>query len=326
MRSAAFGLLPSRVGLKPFVYWGTLPVVVDIFCDVRRNRRMHSPRSRPPLLSAVIMSLHTLALFTLAGCATNGSRIDRVAKSAGLQRLVVAGTLHSHVVYEKTASASHDGQLFVFLEGDGSPWGSSGMQPAADPTTRNPLALRLMLATDAKAIYVARPCYHGYLDAQCSAERWTGGRYSEEVVASMVAAIAREAAKLRAGNRIDQLIVVGYSGGGVLAVLIAERLANVAAVITIGANLDIVAWAAHHRYLPLSQSLNPRSSPLPHPWKEFHFIGANDAVVPAATADEYFRRYPEAQRITLANADHVCCWQTNWPALLAGLRLPSQSE
>ena len=49
-----------------------------------------------------------------------------------------------------------------------------------------------------------------------------------------------------------EVTFVGYSGGGVLAVLIAERLDNVAGVITVGANLDTDAWTEHHGYLPLT--------------------------------------------------------------------------
>jgi len=286
---------------------------VDILCDLGRNRCMHSLRPAPKLLTGIIT-----CLLLLAGCASNSSRIDHLARSAGLQKQVVQGTLHSHVVYEKGGVAgAYPGRLFVFLEGDGSPWGSSGMRPSADPTTSNPLALRLMLATPAASIYVARPCYQGRVDAQCSAERWTGGRYSEAVVASMVAAIRSESAKYSE----SELVIVGYSGGGALAVLIAERLGNVAAVITVGANLDIAAWAGEHHYLPLMQSLNPAQSDRKHPWAEFHFNGAKDVVVPAATADAYFQRYPQAQRFVVENTDHVCCWESDWPALLARLPL-----
>ena len=289
-------------------------VVVDNSCDVRRNRGMHRPRSSRPWLSIIII-VASLTL-ALAGCATNGARIDDSARDAGLQKSVVPGGLYSHVVYEKR-SAARPGSLFVFLEGDGSPWGSSGMHPAADPTTRDPLALRLMIATDASSIYVARPCYQDRVDALCSADRWTGGRYADDIVASMVSVIDSESTRLQA----KQLVIVGYSGGGALAVLIAERLHNVTAVITIGANLDIAAWAEHHHYLPLSQSLNPANSALAHPWKEFHFSGGKDAIVPAATADLYFKRYPQAQRFTVDNSDHVCCWESDWHSILERLEL-----
>lgn len=247
---------------------------------------------------------------SLYGCSTNAQRIDKLAASAGLQSRLVAGDPHTLVVYEKT-STNPASRLYVYLEGDGSPWGSTGMQTAEDPTARNPLALRLMMQLPGPAIYVARPCYQ-LRDAACSIDDWTSGRYSGQIVASMTSAIAHETATLNATD----VVMVGYSGGGPLAVLIAERLPRVAAVITIGANLDIAAWAQHHHYLPLVHSLNPALSELAHAWPEVHISGGMDTVVPVTTSQAYFKRFPAAHQMTIAEADHACCWETQWPALL----------
>jgi dienelactone hydrolase len=110
----------------------------------------------------------------------------------------------------------------------------------------------------------------------------------------------------------ERLRIIGYSGGGVLAVLIAERLESVREVVTIAANLDVAAWAGHHGYLPLTQSLDPARSTRSHPWKEIHLHGARDEVVPAATTRAYFERYPEAREISFEEYDHTCCWLRDW--------------
>jgi pimeloyl-ACP methyl ester carboxylesterase len=136
-------------------------------------------------------------------------------------------------------------------------------------------------------------------------------RYSDEVVASMTEAVRTAALQAKARS----LVLVGYSGGGVLAVLIAERLDNVAAVITVGANLDTDAWTRHHDYLPLSGSLNPAHSRAEHRWPETHLYGARDQTVPPATAQAYFERHPGAQRRIVDTNDHVCCWVEQWPQL-----------
>jgi dienelactone hydrolase len=112
-----------------------------------------------------------------------------------------------------------------------------------------------------------------------------------------------------------QIILVGYSGGGTLAVLMGERLEHVAAVITVGANLDIDAWAQHHHYLPLAASLNPAASDRQHSWTEIHLSGASDTVVPSATTSAYFKRYPAAQQWIYPEYDHVCCWVEQWRAV-----------
>jgi len=254
------------------------------------------------------MAALTAVAGALAGCASESERIDHTASAAGLERSIIKGTAFRHIVYRNAVAAS-PGPLFVFLDGDGRPWSDDGLQPRPDPTTRNPLALQLLMRTPAPAIYVSRPCYQQIVDAGCSSESWTSGRYSDVVVASMAAAI-RDAA---GSGGFPKIVLVGYSGGGALALLAAEQLENVAGVVTIAANLDTDAWASYHHYLPLSASLNPAASNRAHPWREIHLTGTHDAVVPAMTTTAYFSRYPDAKQWPYADSDHVCCWIAQWP-------------
>ena len=53
------------------------------------------------------------------------------------------------------------------------------------------------------------------------------------------------------------LVLIGYSGGGVLAMLLAEQFPATQAVVTVAGNLDTDAWAIEHGYSPLRGSLNP---------------------------------------------------------------------
>jgi pimeloyl-ACP methyl ester carboxylesterase len=253
-----------------------------------------------------------LLLPLLQACISNAQRIDDRARAAGLVRSIVTGEGYRHVVYSNLpASTSTSQPLVIFLEGDGRPWTDDGQQPSSDPTTRNPLALELMIRTTAPSMYVGRPCYQQLMDAGCAPRLWTGGRYSEDVVASM-ASVIRSSATARSAPGVT---LVGYSGGGVLAVLIAERVEHIDAVITIGANLDLDGWSEAHGYLPLTESLNPARSERPHPWPEIHYHGANDRIVPPATATAYFARYPAARHEVIDGYDHTCCWVDAWPAM-----------
>ncbi len=257
------------------------------------------------------------ALVIISGCASPGQRLEQRARAAGLEIVhVSAGEFPSVVYVKRTDGVSPATALTIFLESDGIPW-SGGRVPSADPTTRQPLALDLMVRSPAPAAYVSRPCYHALRTKKCNVEHWTGARYSSEIVESMAATIRETQRRLGA----TQVALVGYSGGGTLAVLIAERLDNVSAVVTIAANLDTDAWTGHHKYLPMSQSLNPASSDRPHPWPELHLRGSNDMVVPAATTVRYFERYPEARQQTVEGFDHVCCWVREWPEI-SGLATP----
>ena len=68
--------------------------------------------------------------------------------------------------------------------------------------------------------------------------------------------------------RHRSIVLIGHSGGGTLAVLLAPRIEDVSGVVSIAANLDIDAWADHHNYDRLTGSLNPNSQPtdsaIPH--------------------------------------------------------------
>jgi pimeloyl-ACP methyl ester carboxylesterase len=247
--------------------------------------------------------------FLLTSCTSNGERIDELARSAGLERAEFATGSYQGVVYMKHAPLL-EGGLIVFLEGDGTPW-RAGIEPSLDPTTKNPIALELMNRTPYAAAYITRPCYHGFTDANCTPDKWTGARYSETIVSKMTDAAREAARRMSASN----LTIVGYSGGGTLAILLAERLERTRAVITLAANLDIDAWTQHHGYLPLTESLNPARSASEHRWPEIHIAGKDDKIVPIGTTATYFSRYPSAQHWVLENNGHVCCWLAEWTTL-----------
>lgn len=219
------------------------------------------------------------------------------------------------------AATGKNAALHIYLGGDGRPW--QGQQPAADPTGKRNIALELMIRDPAPALYLGRPCYHQdglpqdglpqqTLPAACDPALWTSGRYSPRVVASLVAAI-RSLARARGAQ---QLTLIGYSGGGVLAVLAAPELADLGRVrvITVAANLDTEAWTRHHRLLPLGDSLNPAGRPPGAP--AVHLQGARDTVVPPASVKAYAAAHPRDRFIVVEDADHRCCWTARWEALL----------
>jgi pimeloyl-ACP methyl ester carboxylesterase len=247
-------------------------------------------------------------IFGLAGCASNGERIDELAAQAHLHRREVQVGSFKTVIYERRASDRSTRPFIIFLEGDGVPW-LRGVIPNLDPTTRDPLALKLLMNTNANAAYVARPCYQEIKSAGCTPDLWTDGRYSQQVVDVIAGAVKQVLEQ----NRAEHVALLGFSGGGTLAVLVAERVPVVETVITLAANLDTDTWTAYHDYLSLGTSLNPARSEHEHSFKEIHLIGRLDSVVPIQTRQAYFSRYPAAIEIVLDTYTHSCCWLEEWP-------------
>jgi pimeloyl-ACP methyl ester carboxylesterase len=247
------------------------------------------------------------------GCASAPSvRYDELARDLGLRRELIDGEGYLHAVYTRGGAAGGE-PLHIYLESDGSPW-IGETRVAEDPTPAEPVALQLLHADPSPAALIGRPCYHGLQHTTgCEPRLWTDARYSEEIVASMAAAVKRVADRYRARH----LVLIGYSGGGALAMLLAERVANVNAVVTIAGNLDTEAWTRLHAYSPLSGSLNPaRRGPLPSRIAQLHLAGGRDKNVPVALIGPVVRRQPHAELRVYDDADHGCCWGREWPRVL----------
>ena len=211
---------------------------------------------------------------------------------------------------------ANSGRQVVYIEGDGKGWRSRS-RLSKDPTPAAPVGLRLALQDSRPGlIYLARPCQYvrPELLERCQPSLWSSARYSEHVVEAMNRAVT--AAK---HAQSDRLTLVGYSGGGVIATLLASRRSDVDRLVTVAAPLDTKIWVEHHRVSPLTESLNPRTSATAGSAREFHFHGKRDQIVPPEVIKPYIRQAARAgvRFFTLAEYDHNCCWVRDWPALLA---------
>ncbi len=207
----------------------------------------------------------------------------------------------------------------IYLEGDGLAFVTPG-QPAMDPTPQDPLALRLALAHPAggAVAWLGRPCQYSLAEHPqgCEPAYWTNRRYAPEVVAAMDAALDQLKTRLGA----QRLVLVGYSGGGALAALLAARRADVAGLMTIAANLDLGAWVARDQLAPLTGSLDPAQVAAPRlgGMRQWHFSGAADRVTGPALTTAFARRLPPGAPVrlqTVPGFDHECCWVRDWARL-----------
>lgn len=248
----------------------------------------------------------------LAGCGTPAERVDRLADRLGLVRETQAGQPFQHVVYRNRIRGGD--VLHVYLGGDGRPWARVD-RIADDPDSPRSVMLDLMALDTRPSLYLGRPCYHGLAKSpRCTPWHWTMGRYSSAVVDSM-ASVLRE--RLDSGG-YKHLVLIGHSGGGTLAMLLAARFIETDTLVTLAANLDIDAWADLHGYSPLAGSLNPAGqAPLTPAIRQFHLAAGRDRQVPAGLIAQAVSQWPNARFILFDGFDHACCWRRIWPAMLA---------
>lgn len=297
---------PVAIRWKPLVFssWRLLQIETSPW-------RQFMSSSRNARWCRVVTSM---AALTLTACATPGAQMIATATHFNIRQEIVPGRGFSQLLFSNQASwpASAAKWTLVFLEGDGTPWIGNGTHPATDPTSRDPLAFNLLLRTQQPAWYLTRPCYNDLKSDACRAALWTNARYSREVVDSMAAALTHYADE----HSVKALVLVGYSGGGVLATLLAGRVRQVVGVITIAANLDIDAWSMSRNYLPLNGSLNPAAVLPPMTVPHLALVGDQDRIVPFGSLQTFLTNQPRTKVQHYSNYDHVCCWEQNWPDIL----------
>jgi len=255
-----------------------------------------------------ILAIGVFLGVALDGCTTPAQRSDRLAQRLNFTKAIEAGRGFRHVVYRNTAPL-RGGALHVYIEGDGTPYWQRDVS-APDPTPRDPVMLRLMALDPSRSIYLGRPCYSAlYRDSPCNAVFWTLRRYGPEVLGSLEAVLRAESASAGASS----VELFGHSGGGTLAVLLAQRVGNVTRVVTLGANLDLAAWCRLHGYSPLIGSLDPvDEQPLRAGVEIQHWVGDRDTnTPPALVLSAALMRGGEPVRIA-AGVDHSCCWEPVW--------------
>jgi pimeloyl-ACP methyl ester carboxylesterase len=267
--------------------------------------------------SVSVRTWASLAILLAAAqaCSTPPERVDAAAENFGFGRTVLPGNGFDHVIYLGKHQQAGP-VLHVYIEGDGSPY-LDRWTVAPDPTPRHPVMLRLMSLDPGPAVYVGRPCYFGLASSlRCDPLIWTTGRFGEPVVQSMAAVIER----LKVEGGYSRLLFLAHSGGGAIAVLLARRMPDVEAVVTLAGNLDPAAWAALHGFSPLNASLDPKKGgPLPAGIRQLHYAGERDENIPPWLIRAALPSLGTEDLRVLPGVTHQCCWQQDWPAILQEL-------
>lgn len=258
-----------------------------------------------------------LAATALSGCAAldRDANADAIAGPAGMKRMVIRTDPFVLTTFARIRDPRQP--VTIYVEGDGLAW-LSRTEVSLDPTPREALGLQLAaLDPSPNVVYLARPCQFTARDRNpaCGIPYWTGKRFAPEVIAAMNQAVDQVAAQAP-GQGIN---LVGYSGGGAVAVLVAARRQDVASIRTVAGNLDHAEVNRLAKVSPLSGSLNAidaagQVAKIP----QIHYSGGADTVVPPAIAERFRHAAPSgcvAARV-VAGASHETGWVERWGALL----------
>ena len=263
-------------------------------------------------ISTFVVLISATVLAACSGLNTRHERGPETAERAQWQWQ----TIKAGVFTFATASSAHrTGRILtVYIEGDGFAY-SAPDTPAMDPTPITPMSLELATRHPGSGpvAYLARPCQFVERDAKtCPNIYWTTGRYAPEVINSMSDAVDQ----LKANAQAAEVILVGYSGGGAVAALLAEHRKDVVGLVTIAANLDVAEWTTLKHLTPLAGSLDPATDTSAlAALRQVHFHGTKDETVPAAVTESFMSKLPKetpATSVSVADQTHQCCWPDIW--------------
>lgn len=256
-------------------------------------------------------TIFLVSLLLLGGCASGKDAPvapEEIGKLYGFETVFVEGGGFLITTYQKV----HDKKApYVFyIEGDGAAFTYRHMV-STNPTPRARVFIELA-AMDKRqnVVYVARPCQYTPMDLnpKCEKSYWTEKRLSDDSIEALNEVINKV-------NNGQKFSLVGYSGGGGVAVLIAARNPMVRDIVTIAGNLDIAAFTAYHKTPPMKESLNPVDyAKLIKDIPQFHTSGEKDRIVPPSIAIKYVKESdsPCVRQQTFKGVTHKNGWNKIW--------------
>jgi len=256
----------------------------------------------------------TIALLS-SGCVSKLSpkvrqyTADTVAQSGNLVQQKIATDDFLLTTYQRFDSTADNKQMVVYIEGDGMAWISRD-QLSSNPTPVQPIALKLAsIDTNDNVLYIARPCQYLWPQKmnRCSSRYWSDKRGSEEVISSINQAISIVKQK----QNISSIRLIGYSGGGGIAALIADRRADVNEFVSVSGNLNYKLFTQTHDLSPMNGSIDPitvanQIGSIP----QIHYVGADDKIIPKQIALSFSDKVKVISDVSHDN------WPDKWAQIL----------
>lgn len=261
-----------------------------------------------------MLVLGMVVLFS--GCAATWPSLQREAATRQFSPHIFTanGFALNGFLKNLSVSAERPAYLVVYIEGDGRAF--RGNQPSSDPSPANPTAFALAMQDPApKVLYLARLGQYNSAYAQPGYQTyWSDRRLAPEMVELASQAIDQAKDICNA----QQIHLLGFSGGGGLACLLAAQRDDVLSLTTVAGLLSIKWWVANLKLRPMPQSLDPEDYvgfliDLP----QTHFYGFADKIIPPGMSAYWqsLASFDMIQRFGV-HAGHNQGWTEAWPELL----------
>lgn len=285
----------------------------------------HFAKSNVAKMQYWILGLIGSGLSLLAACSTPSihtlpyttQRIVNQAHHAGFSHHRYSTATFKLTTYEHLHQQDNS-TIHVYIEGDGNSW-KTKYKLSDNPTPRQPLALTLALEDPhSEVVYLARPCQYTPhdLDPSCQAKYWSSHRYAPEVIQAMSEVLDQ----IKAKTKNHQFILIGFSGGGSVATLLAAERKDVIGLITVAGDLNHAMLNEYHQTSPLNGSLNPvQVASLLKQLPQQHWSGDRDPVVPCWVAENFSKQVgnPACVKVhCLKGVSHHRGWKGQWKTIL----------
>ena len=255
-----------------------------------------------------------ITILILSGCAgmrVRGNLANDIARESNLKPILIQTSIFKLKGYYRF-NDNHS-PVTVYIEGDGQAYLHRNM-PSANPTPRNPLTLHLAgIDHGENILYLARPCQYVNFKSErlCTTPYWTQKRFSREVIISVNEAIDKMLFKAKG----EGIHLVGYSGGGAVAALVASIRNDVLSLRTLAGYMDHVSLNKNVGVSPLKGSLDPIK--VAHKLKsipQIHYSGKKDKVIPNWVAKNFAHAVGNnnCTFTRLTNATHTKGWEKVW--------------
>ncbi len=257
-----------------------------------------------------------LAILFLHSCATqqpiypNQKNIYDLAKDNFMVQKFTTSDFNLYGLLKQ--SRYNNKNLHIYIEGDGLAW-LNRTTPSKNPTPTDSVTKDLAMndLSNAAILYLARPCQ--YLPKEeivnCDQKYWTSHRLAPEVIHSLNSAIsmAKEITKTK------QVSIIGFSGGGGAAALVAAMRDDVKFLGSVAGLLDHTNWVKKLKFTPLYGSLDAITyiDKIKHiPQK--HIASNKDKVIKPIANKNFCEQLPPLSCESINNLNHNGDWYKVW--------------